>query len=459
MNSANQLLAVVTLGVLTLSVGPAHAEAPASPDFIDPDDLDARREIEISKDQAGPRHRRMALEATGMLAIGTAWYWRNTGDGFGEANRVDWQLGFERGSLGRKLGFDRDGWRFDGNSFGLNAVGHPMFGALTYFSARKNRYGVLESFAISTLASGAWEMFTEWAEYGSINDALSTSPTGVVLGEAAHQLLRQRSRARYAIHAGAGAQAGDAIMSVGGRAAVDTTPTGGAGMVVGGNKIDVSAVVPFDGGLRAVEAVARTSLLGYYRNGGGYHLFAGTSAEFYYRDQKDRQSREWDLLATVAAGPTMDLQVRRGNLRLDVGADLYLDFGMLKAQAYDRWRQANPRAIVRNSMQDKAQPYYYARGASVDPRLNIAYRGLQLGGKLVLGKFDSLDGADRDQEMLTDDSHIEDIDTTAEAWIGCTRKDLMLTVGGRLHGREGSMGGHSARTSQTTTMVTLAYLR
>ena len=449
----------ILLASIAVALTSASAAAQPAGELVDSAEVAKAQQADTAWRPGSRRHRRMALEALAIQAIGTAWYWRNTGDGWGASNVVDWQLGFEGDALTKKLGFDSEGWRFDGNSFALNAICHPMFGALTYWSARKNNYNVGESFLISTLMSGTWELFTEWAEYGSINDALSTSTTGVPIGEAAYQLMTNWRRARYAVQAGAGSQSGDAFMAIGARAALDTLPTTGDGMVVGGNKVSVAIEVPFDGGVRAIEGGAKTSLVGYYRNFGNHRLFVGASAEFYYRDQKQRDARAWDMLSMVAAGPTIDVQMRRGDLTLALGTDAYADFGMLKAVAYDSWRETNPTAVVRNSMQDKTRPYYYARGFTAVPRINLGYRDVTVGGKLALSKFDSLDGADRDQEMITADPHLEDVDAAAEAWIGYTHRDVTISVDARLNTRTGTMGSARGEQSANTTILAVSYDR
>ncbi len=409
--------------------------------------------------RAPRRHVRMLAESAGMLAVGTAWYWRREQGSFGGANVVDWQLGFEGSSLTAKLGMTREGWRFDGNSYGLNALGHPMFGALTYFAARKNGYNVGEAFLVSTLASGAWELFTEWAEYGSINDMLSTSTTGVPLGETGYQLMRHWRQARYVVATGAGTEAGAAIGALGVGVALDTSPRTGAGMLVGGRRVAAGAEVAFDGAVRSVEGNARSSLVGYHAAGDGYQVYAGATTGFGYRDRKDRDGRAWDLLTTIGVGPTVDARVERGAVTLAVGLDIQAEFAMAKAQAYDAWRADHPGAMVRNSMQDKAQPYYYGGGVSIEPRLAVAYRGLDVGGKLTARTISSLDGADRDQEMLTADPNIADTDVTASAWAGYSLGGVRLAVQGRVRHRTGTMGGARGETGDRTTMLSLAYER
>jgi hypothetical protein len=457
----NAALRIAAMGtVLTLASTPAMSQ-PADAELVDQTVVETAKERDTLEPEVARRHTRMALEALAIQSIGTAWYWRNTGDGWGASNVVDWQLGFKGSALTSKLGFDRDGWRFDGNSFALNALCHPGFGALTYWAARKNNYGVAESFAISTLMSGTWELFTEWAEYGSINDALSTSTTGVPLGEAAYQLTHNWRRARYAVSLGTGVQAGDAIMSAGGRVELDTVPLEGAGVVVGGRRINVGADLSLDGagGVRGVEAGTKSSLVGYYSARENHRVFTGASGEFYYRDNKDRDSRDSDLLATIGAGPTIDSQHRLGDTTIAIGADIYADFGMVKAQAYDRWRAVNPTAIVRNSMQDKARPYYYAAGVTANPRINVTHKGVAIGGKVVASLFKSMNGADRDQEMLTADPSIKDRDTSAQAWLGYSRDSISVALDGRLHRRTGTMDNSRSEARDRTTMLTLSYLR
>lgn len=456
--AAVQLLA----SLVTAVVAPPRAAAETPADMIDAATAEAATAADATAERGGRRkHRKMMVESLAIQAIGTAWYWRNTGDGWGAANHVDWQLGFEGNALEKKLGFGADGWRFDGNTFELNALCHPMFGALTYWAARRNNYGVLESFLVSTLVSGTWELFTEWAEYGSINDALSTSTTGVPIGEAAYQLMRHWRRGRYTLQTGAGSQAGDAVSSVAAHATLDTLPATGEGSFVGGKRVGLALEASLDGaGVRGLEGGAKTSIAGYYRHTPRTRLFAGASAEFYYRDQKQRDSRAWDMLSFVAAGPTVDVHVRATDrLSLDAGADLYVDFGMLKAAAYDNYRAMQPGAVLRNSMQDKERPYYYARGFTAAPRLRVRYGAVEVGGKLSLAAFDSIDGADRDQEMMTADPHIEDTDTMAQGWIGYTRGDLTLAVDRRLDQRRGTMGGAAGEQDTRTTMVSVAFRR
>ncbi len=442
MNTSRVVLAALVLAQLTRI---AHAQPVA--EVVD------TTETVKSRTRHKRHHVRMALELGAIMAIGHRWYWRDNG----APNIVDWQLGFGGDALIKKT-TSSDGWRFDGNAYDINALGHPGFGVLTHFLARENGYSLPEAFAISTLASGGWELFVEWAEYGSLNDLAMTSPVGIPLGETAHQILHHARETTFELSGGAGASNGAAFATTAVRGDLNLVPTHGDGTFGGSRHVSFGAEVATDGGgLRGVEGGAKTTLGGYYRNRTDSSLFVGASSEFYYRNLKDRPEREWDLLTTLAIGPTVDAQLRRGGLTVDMGADLYLDFAMVKSQAFATWRAANPNAVVRNVMQSWEHPYYYAAGGTLAPRVNVAYRGYSVGGKLSASMFDSIDGHDRDEEMLTMDPGYADHEARGEAWLGYTTKNINATLDGRMSVRGGRAGDTTDATTERSVMASVGY--
>ena len=135
---AADLAAFAATATATTAIAPAAAQPTGTVAAV------RERGPDLATRRPARRHGRMAVEVAAMLGVGTAWYWRRDQGQFGGANVVDWQLGFHGSSFAAKMSLSRDGWRFDGNSYGLNAVGHPMFGAMTYFMARTNHYTVGE---------------------------------------------------------------------------------------------------------------------------------------------------------------------------------------------------------------------------------------------------------------------------------------------------------------------------
>jgi hypothetical protein len=113
----------------------------------------------------------------GGLALGTAGYWLLM-----RRNVADWD---NPKPLSR---FDGSAWVLDNNSIGVNFLGHPATGGLSYAFARGNHHGVLGAFGYGFLTSFLWEFVIEFKEKVSVNDALVTPTTGVPLGEFFHKL-------------------------------------------------------------------------------------------------------------------------------------------------------------------------------------------------------------------------------------------------------------------------------
>ena len=416
---------------------------------------DAAAASQADKPAPSRRHVRMALELTTIMVVGNRWYWRDNG----KPNEPDWQLAHDMSAAKTKL-TDVGGWRFDGNPFDINALGHPGFGAMTHFLARQNHYSMPETFLISTIASGSWEVFLELAEYGSLNDAMSTSTAGIPIGETAYQIVNHLRETRYEVRGGVGTENGSSFGVVSTRGELDRIPRTGEGVVMGGRKVGYAVAMTSDSeGVRSVEGSSEATLVGYYQNSETHSLHVGINTGFLYRNVKDRPDRAWDLLSKVSAGPTLDLAVRRGDATITVGADLSLDFAMVKSQAYESWRSEHAMETIRNVMQDKAQPYYYGMGATLDPRINVNVHGINVGGTVAASLFGSIDGADRDQEMMTADTHMTDHDARAQAWVGYEYGNMSMVLDGALTSRGGSMGDAEAQTAGRTAMLTVGYRR
>ena len=442
MNTTTTTLAATLL--IALTSGASHAES-----------ISIAKRLTDEKAEPGAHHKRMALELAAVFAVGNRWYWRDNG----KPNEVDWQLAGDQ-ALQAKLG-GTSAWRFDGNPYDINALGHPGFGMLTHFLARENGYGIGQSFAISTLASGTWEVFLELREYGSLNDMAVTSTAGVPLGEAAYQIIEHARDARFELRGGLGTENGESFGVVAASGELDLIPWRGSGTFRGGRHVSFATELPTDeNGVRSYTGGAKSTIAGYYNNGEDDRVVAAVSAEFDYRKDAERDDREWDLATAVHVGPSLDYQVRHDSgLTLAVGADVYLDFGMLKAQGFEKWRAENPTERMRNVMEDREHPYYFGVGATVDPRFNLAFNGLFAGARLAGSRFSSLDRADRDQEMIAKKVHFIDRDANAELSAGYERNGWSVMIDGRLRGRDGSANGVDDAMTRHTAMLTLGVRR
>ena len=74
------------------------------------------------------------------------------------------------------------GWNWDGNSIRVNELEHPLAGAVYFNSGRANGLSFWGSAPMALTGSLMWELFGE-AKPPAINDVLSTSLTGIALGE------------------------------------------------------------------------------------------------------------------------------------------------------------------------------------------------------------------------------------------------------------------------------------
>lgn len=83
----------------------------------------------------------------------------------------------------------KKGFRFDGDLFETNFVGHPYHGALYYTAARSNNLSLAAAAASTLAGSLAWEEVAE-TDDPSINDIFSTVVGGIAVGEVLTRLAR-----------------------------------------------------------------------------------------------------------------------------------------------------------------------------------------------------------------------------------------------------------------------------
>ena len=89
------------------------------------------------------------------------------------------------------------GWEWDTDRFGINFVGHPYSGSLSFSAARSFGYNFWQSTAFSIGGSLLWEYFGE-NTLPSYNDIINTPVNGAFLGEILYRIssniLDDRSR-------------------------------------------------------------------------------------------------------------------------------------------------------------------------------------------------------------------------------------------------------------------------
>ena len=74
------------------------------------------------------------------------------------------------------------GWEWDNDRFGVNFIGHPYSGSLSFNTGRANGYNYYQSFGFAVGGSLMWEYFGENTR-PSFNDIIYTPVNGAFLGE------------------------------------------------------------------------------------------------------------------------------------------------------------------------------------------------------------------------------------------------------------------------------------
>lgn len=74
------------------------------------------------------------------------------------------------------------GWEWDSDRFGINFIGHPYSGSMTFNAARSQGYNYWQSFPFAVGGSLMWEYFGENTK-PSYNDIINTPVNGAFLGE------------------------------------------------------------------------------------------------------------------------------------------------------------------------------------------------------------------------------------------------------------------------------------
>ena len=79
------------------------------------------------------------------------------------------------------------GWEWDADRFGINFIGHPYSGTLSFNAGRSNGYNYFQSFGFAVGGSLMWEYFMENTR-PSYNDIVNTPVNGAFLGEIMYRL-------------------------------------------------------------------------------------------------------------------------------------------------------------------------------------------------------------------------------------------------------------------------------
>lgn len=482
--------------------GPAAAQTPARAPTIEPRaQTSSYASLPKFQEEKPPADLRALLEISAALGLATVWY------------IVDDRNVFDFDFPAIEERFSGEAWRFDNNTFGINYLAHPLNGAGMYVLARGNRVRVWPAFGYTLLGSTFWEYVIEFQEKVSINDVIVTPLLGLAFGEFFHKLAWYVSSSPSGSGRGLAWSLGLSVHGHrvwDGRKAPKTDVPDSLGLASEmGHRFsadygfglveqdpsasqDLSALhrVEFDGELVSLpgylgprrvrgwfyEAQFARLRLGIEAGRGGigydffsevlaigYHLqnevlasTSGISVGYQLRNTDvggydDRQGLLFfpGLVSDLRAGPRAlrprgwEPHALSSHLRLSA----YPSFGSLSALAYPAWQEQNPDARAKTILARGG--YSYSLGLTLVAESELGFGPLHLRGRAWLGEHDSIQGLDRSQELVSDDSPLHEhvAELSVGAWLRPPDVPLDFGLSYEWRSRTSSMGLGSRSTS------------
>jgi hypothetical protein len=180
-----------------------------------------------------------------------------------------------------------------------------------------------------------------------------------------------------------------------------------------GNFSRFAVRLAMDSSLRDLEVLADSHLVGRFDQElravpGGRHGLANEIAGHTVLRYSDRwllgQRDQYALVHLF--GPVDELWLARGHTTLHFGLELSPDFAAPYSLAFERFRAAYGDQGTKSSL--AGHGYYFAWGASIGARASISVDAFSLGMEGTYGHYESIDGAERMQEDVTRDPHLDD---------------------------------------------------
>lgn len=137
----------------------------------------------MSESQKHKDYLTAAFEVASIMGAGLGLYWANEA-----TNSRDWD--YQTPSISAESLVKGTKFRFDDNAFRSTNWPHTYAAVPEYLLCRANGLSKMESFLCSFAASTVWESIIEYREVFSINDQISTTMGGIIVGESLYQLGR-----------------------------------------------------------------------------------------------------------------------------------------------------------------------------------------------------------------------------------------------------------------------------
>lgn len=218
-----------------------------------------------------------------------------------------------------------------------------------------------------------------------------------------------------------------------------------------GNVTRLRSRITLDGTDVDTDVHADTILLGAHvqdldAEGAGHAATVGVGVAFQYR--RERLGSFSDRLGLLhLPALALDDHLLGRCYRLSVSLRLYADFAGVESAAYPLWKAAHPDAVEKTIL--RREGYYFGWGLSGRLAIELVLPRWAFGGAFFGGWYDSQEGLDRSQELVTNDVNATDRLDDFEAWIraGPVFSVLALEARWSHQTRESGVGGYRARQS------------
>ena len=180
-------------------------------------------------------------------------------------------------------------------------------------------------------------------------------------------------------------------------------------------------------GMLDVSGLLKAVVAAYYRQDitkdergrlNGYSFLIGPTSSVEYRSQAEIGGVTGDWHATVnVIGTGIDVVAYAKDVRVQFKLDVYPNFTLIRSLAIEDYAAVYGRDGIKTVLNaNDYNNYYFAFGATGSSSLTVSYRGLELGGSVDYGYYDSVEGLDRLQEQLTRDVKLHDRYLSLKAW-------------------------------------------
>lgn len=153
----------------------------------------------------------------------------------------------------------------------------------------------------------------------------------------------------------------------------------------------------------------------------GWSFLVGLASGFEHMQYDTDEFVDW-IGALHVLGPSIELMVVQQDNYIRFGVEVFGDFAMVRAFAFDKYKQDHAVGGIKTVLQQ--ENYYYAVGVHIHPKIEGQYGPYRLVAEYKYAQYDSIEGADR--RKVFRDFHL--VDRQAEYSVTLGRRLDFLDV-------------------------------